>query len=258
MLFLLCPLKLLSSTLNTEKNPKDDTIQPSKEATMYGRKDVDIEVSRSRLESSKIENSQMSGSKANESATKKKKKKVKKEEFDVALFNLINQVRQNPRSLVPEIEKAIQYIKPNPTGKGGDYVFEKEGHSKTVLLRGEEAFKEMADQLAKMPSLPSLKLATDLSIPVPEASADWTKREVIAVLINNLKQENGDKYNTYGFHFDLGMSDPVLSLVLQVVDDNNFKGQRRNNIFGQNFKSVGVSYKKVGKTKFCAYLTFAA
>lgn len=94
-------------------------------------------------------------------------------------------------------------------------------------------------------------------MPVPDEAANWAKKEVITVLITNLKNDNTGKYTGYGFHFDLGMSDPVLSLVLQIVDDNNFKGQRRYNILSGTYKYIGISYKKSGKTKFCSYLTFA-
>jgi hypothetical protein len=201
------------------------------------------------VDDSKVDNSKLK---------KKKKKKVKKDNFDQEMIDLINNLRTNPKSLIPAIEEVIQHIKPNPSGKGGDFVFEKEGHQKSSLLRGEPAFRETIEQLLKAKPLPELKFAEDIIVKVPEASAEWTKREIISQLLSEKKKENENKYIQNGFHFDLGTSDPVISLVLQVVDDNNFKGQRRNNLLSPSFKFIGISHKASGKTKFCTYLTFAA
>lgn len=137
-------------------------------------------------------------------------------------------------------------------------MFEKEGHTKTTLNEGEPAFLAAIERLRNAQSMAPLEFHQDLAIQVPETSTDWTKKDVLAALITEKKQQCMNRYSQYAFHFDMGMSDPVLSLVLQVVDDNNFLGQRRNNILNPNYKYIGISHQKSGKTKFCTYLTFAA
>lgn len=126
-----------------------------------------------------------------------------------------------------------------------------------MLLRGEEAFKEMADILRKTAPLPVFEMRKDLVIEVPENSKDWFNKEVINSLFNKKKEELHDKYQSFSFHYDIGTSIPDVSTVLQVVDDNvGFNGSRRQNILSDTFKYIGIGFAKE-KTKYCFYFVFA-
>ena len=50
---------------------------------------------------------------------------------------------------------------------------------------------------------------------------------------------------------------PVLSTIVQVVDDSDSQYQRRGNIMSENVKYVGISYGEIKKGVFCFYLLFA-
>lgn len=127
-----------------------------------------------------------------------------------------------------------------------------------MLLRGEEAFREMISNLEKLEPLVQFEVKKELSIEVPENSKDWSNKDNIGQLVNKKKEELGDKFSNYSFHFDMGTSLPDVSAVLQLVDDNvGFNGIRRKNILSDTHKYVGVGYAKE-KTKYCFYFLFAS
>jgi len=152
----------------------------------------------------------------------------------------------------------IKYIQPNPEPKKNqNFVYVQDKVPKTMLFRGEEAFKEMIKILNAMKPLHKLEVLKELSIEVPENSKDWSNKESISVLVNKKKEELSDRFNQFSFHYDMGTSIPEVSAVLQLVDDNiGFSGLRRKNILSSDFKYVGVGFNKE-KTKYCFYFLFA-
>lgn len=106
-------------------------------------------------------------------------------------------------------------------------------------------------------ALAPIEFREDLVIPVPEASSDWKKQESITSGLTKLKTDTNGKYSSLTFNLDLGVSDPVISAVLQIVDDSNFKGRRRANILDKDVKYAGISHAAKGKKSFCSYIAFA-
>ena len=152
----------------------------------------------------------------------------------------------------------IKNIQPNPEPKKNqNFVYVQEKVPKTMLLKGEVAFREMMEILSKMKPLPKFEVVKELSIDVPESSKEWGNKDNIAMLVNKKKEELKDKYSNFSFHYDMGTNIPEVSTVLQLVDDNvGFAGLRRKNILSENHKYVGVGYNKE-KTKYCFYFLFA-
>ena len=66
-----------------------------------------------------------------------------------------------------------------------------------------------------------------------------------------------NKYKLFGFHYDNGSIHSEISIILQLVDDNDANGQRRNNILNRDFKYLGVSVGKIKPNRFIVYLSFA-
>lgn len=126
------------------------------------------------------------------------------------------------------------------------------------MNRGEEAFRETAEKLRNnVPVLHDLEQRDELVITVPEATADWKKNELITSALTKVKTSTQSVFSEILFNLDLGVNDPELSLVLQVVDDSNFKGRRAANILSKDLKYIGVSHASKGKKSFCVYVVFA-
>ena len=64
-----------------------------------------------------------------------------------------------------------------------------------------------------------------------------------------------NKYSKIAFHYDLGVKNDVLSVILQLVDDSPFRGNRRNNILTSDYDCVGISVKIVNDI-ICTYYVF--
>ena len=153
----------------------------------------------------------------------------------------------------------MQFIKKSADPKPGSlYIFECPDGPKISLSEGPSKFYETISYLDSLYySLPVLKQSEDLSVKVPRNINNWTKREIFADLLGEKKANLAEHYTNYQFHFDIGSYDPVISAIIQIVDDNyTFKGQRRNNILNEECEKVGISSYKIGK-KNCVYVLFA-
>lgn len=213
--------------------------------------------SKARLDSADV--SKLSASHINNNDSSKivkKKKKAKKTEnnFNLEFLEALNNLRQNPQLFADKVIAAISYIKE----EDGKQIFELPNGSKIALNKGEEAFRDCAEKLRNnIPNLPPFVLKPELTVPIPEASADWKKNDLIANALNLVKENNKSSYSDFLFNLDLGVSDPELSVVLQVVDDSNFKGRRSQNLLSKDLKYVGISHASKGKKSFCVYVVFA-
>lgn len=149
----------------------------------------------------------------------------------------------------------IQYIKPNPKENDKNkYVFIRDDICKVSLIKGRDAFIEAAELLALEECRDALEFKQELCLEISNNKQKWTDKEYLEEYLEN-KANNLD-YKLFGFHFDIGVSDPLTSLVLQIIDDNVLNFQRRNNILNRNYKYIGVSSKKI-EGSFCVYVTFA-
>jgi hypothetical protein len=110
--------------------------------------------------------------------------------------------------------------------------------------------------MADLPPCDVLEFREDLVIPLPENPKEWKDNKKIAELFGNKKKEVADKYRDCNFILDLEISNPEISLILQIIDDNPFQGKRRENLLNPNNKYIGISCAKV-KTKFCCYIVTA-
>jgi hypothetical protein len=221
----------------------------------------------------------------------KESKKNKETELNyiqevVKLFNL---ARAKPLVYCKNIDYSITLI---TTNFEGQLVLGKEETNKIGLKEGITKFNECKRYLLQIDKTCELKIDDDLALEIPEDPSVWLDHEHIKNQIiqkqndlisgnenlnnsdNNVSgsnyvlnrnetkssnvfgKKNKKDYTLFGFHFDYGMVDPVLSSVLQLVDDNNCENRRRYNILNPEYRAVGVSCRVVGK-KFCSYFFFA-
>lgn len=171
------------------------------------------------------------------------------------MIDIINLARTNPYSFSKNIIDHMQFIKENDRkNMKGSYILIKEDICKVGLIRGKVAFTEAAEMMTMQPSLNPLEYREDMCMQISNEKEDWVDKEFLESYLE--EKSSYLNYKFFGFHFDLGVVDPLTSVVLQIVDDNLFQFQRRNNILNPIYKYIGISNKKIDN-RFCIYLTFA-
>lgn len=146
------------------------------------------------------------------------------------------------------------------TNAEGQLVLGNDKTNKIGLKEGIGKFNECKRFLLQIDSCPELKYDSELEIEIPEDMELWLNNDYIKNKIIDKQSElinsNKKEYNIFGFHFDFGMTDPIISSVLQLVDDNNCENRRRYNIMNSEYKALGVTNKICGK-RFVSYFFFA-
>ncbi len=154
----------------------------------------------------------------------------------------------------------MEFIKRSSDGGSNDspmYYWEREGDPKMALQHGEEKFLECIEFLNKMKPMLPLAYNQKLNIKVPLETSKWNENEILADLLAEKKVNLAEHYLNYQFQYDIGLLDPIVSAVMQVVDDNPiFNGKRRANILNRNLTNIGIMSRKCGK-KNCVYMLFA-
>ena len=190
---------------------------------------------------------------------KKKKKKIKEScnQYDDEIIKLLNLARTKPLNYCKNIDYCITLI---TTNFEGQLVLGREDTNKIGLKEGISKFNECKRYLIQTDSCKPLEIDDDLCIEIPDDTQLWLDHEYIRQQIvdkqNEILNETKKNYSLFGFHFDYGLTDPTLSSVLQIVDDNNCENRRRFNILNPEYKAIGVTYKQIGK-KFISYFFFA-
>jgi hypothetical protein len=196
---------------------------------------------------------------------KKKKKKKKKEENAEGkpitniletpadqFLNAINSLRTEPKAWADKIEASISNI----GVKNGKKSF-KAGKSSVTVVKGEEAFKNMASKLRTMSKLPPLEMKPELCFDLPDNADDYkAAMPNIQGQLANMRKLG--KFTEVKYFFDIAIKEPETSILLQCVDDNeSFKGQRSEVLLRSDIKYVGVSIFNKPDRKFAVYLCYA-
>lgn len=172
--------------------------------------------------------------------------------------NLIHQniTNINSRDLLTTIPKETPTHKnSNQTKK---FKIEIDGICSINLVVGPKKFEDAINILqSSFSNLKPLEFREDLCIQVPNSREEWTRREIITKLLNELQYKKKHVYKTLGFHFTIGIKNCLISSILQIVDDSPFRGSRRDNILSNSFKYVGISYRSIEGVN-CHYFTFAS
>lgn len=187
-------------------------------------------------------------------------------DFNKNLFDLINKARKDPTILLEKINTFMENIKVDINNNRSYYLINKK--TKINLSKGREAFLGCIDFLNNLANkinnniviLNQLEFKEGLQIPFPVDNLEScnNKEYITSSILNINKTITQNKMRIYGFHYDLSTNNPETSLILQVVDDNNSNGKRRNLIFDDKIKYVGINHGKVKDEIYCSYLLFAS
>lgn len=188
----------------------------------------------------------------------KKEDIINIERYNDDIILLLNKTRKHPNSLTDTIMKHIELINDN-----NELVVEKEigKEIKISLFKGKEEFKEVCNQLNSINSMSELEYNSIFNIDITDFSSLIDSNNSINIDILSsfygkhyakLKQ-NG--YDITGFHYDIS-PDSEISIILQLVDDNNSHGQRRKNLLNKESKFIGISSYIIDNYLICSFLTF--
>ncbi len=165
-----------------------------------------------------------------------------KKEFINNLFFEYNFVRSNPMLYAEKIRSHMQYI----IEKNNKFYFETEDQ-KVVLSKGKECFMKAIECLMQTKPLPLLQLVEDLALELND-NMDSQK-------INQFLKNRTNDYCKY--NIDITGKNAETSCILQLVDDTNNKGARRDNILNPFFKYIGISMIKGKGRYYNVYSTFS-
>lgn len=177
--------------------------------------------------------------------------------FEVLMLNEINSVRLTPKNFSIKLKNLIPMIKSNPSNNKIFLIYDDD--VKIELKKGVVAFKSCIEYLNNRNNitLEPIEFVEDLAIPFPHHNSKLClDKNYISKCIDDIREKIKNKYDIFDFQYDISPN-PVLSTIIQVVDDTNANFQRRNNILSESVKYVGISYGEVKKGIYCFYLLFA-
>lgn len=197
---------------------------------------------------------------------KSNKKKGKKASYNDEMLEIINSFRVNPQSYLDKVKDLSQYV----VYSKGKLILSKKGYPKIVLYEGTKAIDSVVELIEEMKPMSKLEYQSFLEIQVPDKPEEWTKYSSLVENKTNEIMKNKIKYKMFSFHFDMSISDPEFSFLIQLIDDNGFNGVRRSHICDPELKYIAITSKlivnaipdtldekKSKDKKFCSYFCFA-
>lgn len=181
-------------------------------------------------------------------------KNTKYADYPEKMLELINRIRENPSYYADVVEDSIKNIievqEEDDDETKPKIIYKKK--VKVALIKGEPAFRETAEHLRNMESLPPLEFKNDICVPLPDNEEDIRNPSYLKEQVKIMRETT----NIDVFFKDL-IKIPEVSALLMIVDDSQKNpGRKRNAILNKDFKYIGINSKFIGKT-FIAYFTFS-
>lgn len=168
------------------------------------------------------------------------------DEFSQYIFTKINNLRQNPSSFIPLLEKAKSNISKD---KHGRLVYRTS--FKVLLNEGKKAFDEAIDILRETQPMYSLIYRKEITVDVPNNEEDIKDKTFFLEQVK-AKDEKGIFVQSY---WREAIKDPEVCFVLMIVDDTGSNnGLKRRDILNPETKYIGISSVNIGKSFACYIL----
>ena len=166
--------------------------------------------------------------------------------FNSRVLDLINKIRRDPPSYANTILENIQYI----TNENNKLIFKKK--VKVLLNKGEEAFKNAAEDLKKMGPMNDLTMKNEIAIPLPLSQEEIYDDALLINQVNIIRQN----YNI-NVYFKNMIKNPEIAVLLLIVDDSvHSPGAKRRAILNPNFRKIGINSKFINTT-FVSFFSFS-
>jgi len=166
--------------------------------------------------------------------------------FNSRVLDLINKIRRDPPSYANTILENIQYI----TNENNKLIFKKK--VKVLLNKGEDAFRNAAEDLKKMGPMNDLTMKNEIAIPLPLSQEEIYDDALLINQVNIIRQN----YNI-NVYFKNMIKNPEIAVLLLIVDDSaNSPGAKRRAILNPNFRKIGINSKFINTT-FVSFFSFS-
>ena len=166
--------------------------------------------------------------------------------FNSRVLDLINKIRRDPPSYANTILENIQYI----TNENNKLIFKKK--VKVLLNKGEEAFRNAAEDLKKMGPMNDLTMKNEIAIPLPLSQEEIYDDALLINQVNIIRQN----YNI-NVYFKNMIKNPEIAVLLLIVDDSvHSPGAKRRAILNPNFRKIGINSKFINTT-FVSFFSFS-
>ena len=168
------------------------------------------------------------------------------DQFSIRALDLINSIRKDPPSYSSKIIDNIQYILVENDKK----IFKKK--VKVLLNRGEDAFREAANELSQLAPMGELVMKPEIMIPLPETEEQLNNNLILRNNVNIIR--NSYNINVY---FKNLIKNPEIAVLLLIIDDcANNPGKKRKAILNPEFRKVAINSKFIG-SKFISHFAFS-
>jgi hypothetical protein len=168
------------------------------------------------------------------------------DQFSIRAFGLINSIRKDPASYSSKIIDHIQYIMVENDKK----IFKKK--VKVLLSRGEDAFREAANELSQLAPMGELVMKPEIMIPLPETEEQLNNNLLLRNNVNLIRKT----YNINVYFKNL-IKNPEIAVLLLIVDDcANNPGKKRKAILNPEFRKIAINSKFLG-SKFISHFSFS-
>jgi hypothetical protein len=168
------------------------------------------------------------------------------DQFSIRALDLINSIRKEPSSYSSKIIDNIQYIMVENDKK----IFKKK--VKVLLNRGEDAFREAANELSQLAPMGELVMKPEIMIPLPETEEQLNNNLLLRNNVNLIRKT----YNINVYFKNL-IKNPEIAVLLLIVDDcANNPGKKRKAILNPEFRKVAINSKFLG-SKFISHFSFS-
>ena len=166
--------------------------------------------------------------------------------FNSRVLDLINKIRRDPPSYANTILENMQYI----TNENNKLIFKKK--VKVLLNKGEEAFRNAAEDLKKMGPMNDLTMKNEIAIPLPLSQEEIYDDALLINQVNIIRQN----YNI-NVYFKNMIKNPEIAVLLLIVDDSvHSPGAKRRAILNPNFRKIGINSKFINTT-FVSFFSFS-
>jgi len=181
-------------------------------------------------------------------------KNTKYADYPEKMLELINKIRENPVYYADVVENSIKNIvevhEEDEDETKPKIIYKKK--VKVALAKGEPVFRECAEKLRNMDSLPPLEFKNDICVPLPDNEEDIRNPSYLKDQVKVLRETT----NIDVYFKDLIKIPEVAGLLMIVDDSEKSPGRKRNAVLNNEFKYIGINSKFIGKT-FVAYFTFS-
>ena len=156
------------------------------------------------------------------------------DKYSKTIFELINNLRTNPKEVANLIEENIKYIVVDENNE----LFFKKNKIKYQLSKGYQVFNETINILNNLEPMNKLIYRQNITIKIPDNENDIIGLDYMEKEVNKLQNEGNHIFSFWKEK----IKDPEVAFLMMIVDDNNKEiGLKRKDLINPDTLYIGIS-----------------